>query len=56
MSQKSSEKALPVFHNKSTGATPRDRLFGTYTTLVSYYLSKEHGVLGTAAIRMIMYT
>ena len=55
MRKKSSEKAaLPVFDHKST--TPRDRLFGMYTISVNYYLSKEHVVLGTAAmLKPVLY-
>ena len=48
MSQKTSDKILPVFDHKST--IPRDRLFGIYATSVNHYVSKEHGILGTAAM------
>ena len=47
---KQHDKALPVFDHKLTSSTPRDRLFQSFNTSVNYYLSKEHGVLGTAAM------
>ena len=50
MSKQQDKVTLPLFDHKLTSSTPRDRLFQSFFTSVKYYLSKEHGVLGSAAM------